>query len=990
MTVEKIKELIRKCESAGSFGFGTKLPEDEKRWYNNCGMFKEIDFGQGKWLYNEYSAKDEEAKLRIFVSRLSEKETDGIGGHYRSGEHCFRLDSDSSNNPNGWRFNGFYWKPQFSILFRYGTKTTFIEYRMTYAVNYKSYFASLVRLEIIHVNEKSVTLAYLGTLNSKVEDIFFAVDERSFDSWCERMGTWYVPEYEKFQKKLEIPEELRKLEAQLGGFEVEKNNISAWWQMYRQVESFRQTGKIPDMCFLGPAGSGKKRMSESLARLFNAKTYIKTPSDLKGAYVGQTQAKVYDCFREIIEDRKWTGKKILLIDEVYSLMSDDFGREAASILIPLLSGDKEEIERGKDENEEVPPPPKINFKNAGISIWIMGYEIPTRQMLQKNLGLYRRLETITLKTPSVDRLMETLKKNLKISLGDGNMEKILNFVSWATSPERASYFSNYAGIEKLCKVLNTIDVSKADFSEKVDAIISEKRHEIEAQYSSALLMSKEDRKGTYVEIPLFKTSCDLSRVEVIGYEGVTDKLNVIGDMIFDKKELKDKGIAVPKGLLFVGPPGVGKSYLARYLAYRIQEQYRSLEDKDHRVGFIPLVATELDSTDKVNKLFETAKQFDDCIIFIDELDAIGMERDNNPYRNSMLRLLTCMDGFDGPTGIFVLAATNAPDSLDPALKRPGRFDRIVEIDVPEVRDREALIRYYLGKTSLRTNLTEDGGDMSLCDMDTPADDDASSCSSQVSAFITFIARQMAGFSAAEIKTVINNAAIEMDKALSHDMESWKKELINQIDTFLIGDKKDDTEHDEIQEFSLNENEGQSATAIHEVGHGLMSVLEYGEKPFAEITVVPRGDCLGYVKRSEDEKKFMTKETLLKDVRIKLAGRAAEEIFYGRDRVSVGAIQDLSQATKIVRNMVCYYGMSESIGPMALISTREGYLSSEVQYICSPEMRLRAEEEILRILQEQYRITLDTLSRDRDRIETMARKVFEAKSMTGEEFMDMAG
>ena len=611
-------------------------------------------------------------------------------------------------------------------------------------------------------------------------------------------------------------------------------------------------------------------------------------------------------------------------------------------------------------------------------------------MLQKNLGLYRLLETITLKTPSVDRLMEKLKHELKISLGEKDMEKILDFVSWATSPERASNFSNYAGIEKLCRVLNTVDTSKPDFPAKIDAILSEKRHEIEAQYSSAVLMSKKDRKGTYVDTPLFKTSCNLSRVDVIGYKKVTDKLNVIADMIFDKKELKDKGIAMPKGLLFQGPPGVGKSHLAKYLSWCIQDKYRSLEDKDHRVGFIPLVATELDSTDKVDKLFETAKQFDDCIIFIDELDAIGMERDNNPYRNSMLRLLTCMDGFDGSTGIFVLAATNAPDSLDLAVKRPGRFDKIVEIDVPEVRDREALIRYYLGKTSLWTNEAECGGDISLRDMDTSADDDISSYASQVSSFISLIARQMAGFSAAEIKTVINNAAIEMDKALSHDMDSWKKELINQIDTFLIGDKKEETEHDETQEFSLNENEGQSATAIHEVGHGLMSVLEYGEKPFAEITVVPRGDCLGYVKRSEDEKKVMTKETLLKDVRIKLAGRAAEEIFYGRDRVSVGATQDLSQATNIVRNMVCYYGMSESIGPMALISAKEGYLGREVQYTCSPEMRLRAEQEILRILQEQYRITLDTLSRQRDRIETLARKVFEVKSMTGEEFMEIAG
>ena len=243
----------------------------------------------------------------------------------------------------------------------------------------------------------------------------------------------------------------------------------------------------------------------------------------------------------------------------------------------------------------------------------------------------------------------------------------------------------------------------------------------------------------------------------------------------------------------------------------------------------------------------------------------------------------------------------------------------------------------------------------------------------------------------EIKTIINNTALklELDNRefgnQQHSLDDWQKELIEQIDTLLIGEKGELTDN---KKFDPQKNEGESATAIHEVGHALVSILEYPEeRPFVEITIMPRGDALGYVKHDSSNNHAQTKEKLLKDVRVSLGGRIAEEIFYGPDNVSAGAISDIKKATLIVQRMVEEYGMSYVVGPMAIVATEHTYLGGHRNYICTDEMRTIAEKEEQRILKEQYQITLKMLQEKKKIIEDMARKVFDEKTMSGDEFTE---
>jgi cell division protease FtsH len=236
--------------------------------------------------------------------------------------------------------------------------------------------------------------------------------------------------------------------------------------------------------------------------------------------------------------------------------------------------------------------------------------------------------------------------------------------------------------------------------------------------------------------------------------------------------------------------------------------------------------------------------------------------------------------------------------------------------------------------------------------------------------------------------IVNNAAIELGQKevinAPATIKQWEDELIEQIDTYLIGEKKPD---DGSKEFDIKENEGASATAIHEVGHALMKITEFGETiPFDEITVVPRGRALGYVKGEGNRERKLTKESLLKEIRYILGGRAAEEVIYGHDNISAGASEDIASATGIARNMVSKYGMSEEIGPFALIASTGNYLGKCDEYICTAEVRAKAEETQMKIVREQYLLTVNKLKERKDVLIALSHKVFDMKTMSGEDFM----
>ena len=1002
--IEAINNL---CGDLDNMGF--KISPSEDIYYYNSVDNKYILLHFKNWHTKEYIDVDYKSTLKVFVCPEAvykngwEKEAlcclsdkNALFNQYvRYDEENDRWYGVFSTYPygTGRRKN---WFPKFNIVFRYGNDSCYVEYRNTFMRHYAR--CSLARNELLFVidgkvvDSKLVSFPLTGrrAVSIGILKEVYRYDQKSFDAWCQKIITEFDlhSHLEWLSKILEIPVPLLELQNELNEtkaarafpIQIEKNNLAMYEKISRLVKSFEvdTDKKIPLLTILGPAGVGKTTIAKILAEKFDAAIELVSPADLKGAYTGQTQAKIYDLFKRIIDETVTSPRSgiVILIDEVYTLLGDEFGREAVSLLLPILSGDRSELTRGKDDEEDKFP--AIDLKKNKITIWFSGYELPTRQMLQKNLGLYRRMEILSLKTPTVDRLMDEFLKQIDDLTTPENEEivikKVRDHVAWATSPERAVYFANYSGIRRLAKEICALSGEDSDFLEQVDSVIAGSKNEIEAQYRAAILMNNDGKKDPTVPVPAFKTLSNISEVKVIGNQNVVEKMHEIVNMFFNKEEYIRQGIEIPKGMLFVGPPGTGKSYMAKHMAWYLQDKYRRTADKDHRVGFIPIVATKLHKAEDVDKLFETAKEFDDCIIFIDEIDAIGKKREENRFEDAMFSLMTNMDGFDSSSGIFILAATNAPEDLDQALMRAGRFDSVIEIAHPDKDDRKELIKYYLSEKKRWKDDYSSGEDGYKAEVESLIDD---------------LARKTPFFSAAQIKTMVNNAAKVIEKSVEPgiekkiDLEEWKSTLMDQIDTISLGEKGEVTD----TTFDLTKNEGASGTAIHEVGHALMEYLEFDQQPFDEITVIPRGKALGYVRNYGRTNHPMTRENLLKDIRISLGGRVAEELVYGKDKVSAGSVADITDASSIAIDMVSKYGMSEAIGPMTLIVDHDKYLGNKAEYICSDAMRVQAENEEQSIIKEQYAITKEKLSNNKDLLIKLAREVFDKKTMTGEDFVE---
>lgn len=752
-------------------------------------------------------------------------------------------------------------------------------------------------------------------------------------------------------------------------------------------KEFLLTGKIPNFAIMGGPGTGKSTLVEEMAKCFvrnenenPRRVVIKSPSNLKGLYVGHTHGKTA---KMIVDAAK--NNEILFFDEAYVVFNDKFGEEAMSVLLPIISGDMKEITYQIEERVEgrtITETEVFNFESEGVlppPIWMAGYELEMRKLLSANKGFYRRMKPLVIPLANASGLYDNLLLQIQsekravdfyTQVMERNKQEVMKYFIWATSVSVVNYFGNFAGVTQFyatCKIRLQVglDVNNPEHSETIRRIIEEKKKEIRRQYKADL---------TDVRNPAFEIQTDIkaSFDSAKGVGRVVNSLKEIVEMLVHRSKYSAKGITVPKGALLVGPPGTGKTLIARAFAGEIQKVCEKNNRENLKVAFIAVAATELNAQSKIECLFAEAEEYDITVIFIDEIDVIGKWREQLGSKEELLiQLMKEMDGFEQRSNLFVLAATNAPEVLDPALVRPGRFDRTIEVSLPGKPEREEIIGYYMKKLELMQDSTI-----------------------ELSSYQGLVERMVVitlGMSPSELKNIINEAAIAYERMLKKssyeeiikfDIVQKFEEIIRElIEEELVGPLKSRKKE---PKFSLEENEGYSSTAIHEVGHALMSIL-LKRRGLEKVTITPRGGAYGYVAHLRSEGKN-TKKSMLNAIKCGLGGRVAEELFYEED-ISTGASQDIRQVTNIARDMLMVYGMSDEIGLVATKVNTYTYLGGQSKITCSDAFQHEIDDAIRKMIKEELKITRNMLAQHKGTIEELARILFEKETMTGEEFME---
>ena len=436
--------------------------------------------------------------------------------------------------------------------------------------------------------------------------------------------------------------------------------------------------------------------------------------------------------------------------------------------------------------------------------------------------------------------------------------------------------------------------------------------------------------------------------DVAGEEEAKDALKEIVDFLHDPKKYSDIGATLPKGALLVGPPGTGKTLLAKAVAGEAHVPFFSISGSEFVEMFVGMGAA------KVRDLFKQANEKAPCIVFIDEIDTIGKKRDgsgmggNDEREQTLNQLLTEMDGFDGRKGVVILAATNRPETLDKALLRPGRFDRRIPVELPDLKGREAILRVH-------------GKDVK---MDESVDFNA-------------IARATVGASGAELANIINEGALRAVR-MGRRVVS-QADLEESVETVIAGYQKKNA--------SVSENE-RRIVAYHEIGHALVAACQSNSAPVHKITIIPRtSGALGYTMQMEDgERLLMSKEEALNKIATLTGGRAAEEFMF--HSITTGASNDIEQATKLARAMVTRYGMSDQFGMVALETVTNQYLGGDTSLACSPETAKAIDDEVIATVKAQYEKAMGILRDHAAKLNELAGCLLEKETITGEEFMEI--
>ena len=444
-----------------------------------------------------------------------------------------------------------------------------------------------------------------------------------------------------------------------------------------------------------------------------------------------------------------------------------------------------------------------------------------------------------------------------------------------------------------------------------------------------------------------KSSEGIKFTDVAGEDEAKENLSEIVDYLHNPNKYRDIGASMPKGVLLVGPPGTGKTLLAKAVAGEANVPFFSMSGSEFVEMFVGMGAS------KVRDLFRQAKEKAPCIVFIDEIDAIGKKRDgqlstNDEREQTLNQLLTEMDGFEDNTGVIILAATNRPDSLDPALTRPGRFDRRVPVELPDLKGREAILRVHAKKIKV-------AGDVDFGK----------------------IARMASGASGAELANIINEAALRAVRAGRHS--ATQADLEESIEVVIAGYQKKN---------AILTDEEKRIVAYHEIGHALVAALQSHSAPVQKITIVPRtSGALGYTMQVDEGNHYlMSKVEIENKIATLTGGRAAEEVAFGS--VTTGASNDIEQATKLARAMITRYGMSEDFDMVALETVTNQYLGGDASLACSTETQNNIDRQVVALVKKQHEKAAQLLLQNRGKLDQLAQYLYEKETITGDEFMAM--
>lgn len=456
---------------------------------------------------------------------------------------------------------------------------------------------------------------------------------------------------------------------------------------------------------------------------------------------------------------------------------------------------------------------------------------------------------------------------------------------------------------------------------------------------NAMMFGKSNAK-VYV-----KSSEGIKFSDVAGEDEAKESLSEIVDYLHNPGKYREIGALMPKGILLVGPPGTGKTMLAKAVAGESNVPFFSMSGSEFVEMFVGMGAS------KVRDLFKQAKEKAPCIVFIDEIDAIGQKRDgrlssNDEREQTLNQLLTEMDGFEENTGVIILAATNRPESLDPALTRPGRFDRRVPVELPDLKGREAILKVHAQKIKIENNVD-----------------------------FSKIARMASGASGAELANIVNEAALRAVRDGRNIVT--ESDLEESIEVVIAGYQKKN---------AILTDDERKVVAYHEVGHALVAAKQTNSAPVQKITIVPRtSGALGYTMQVEDGNHYLVSQQELENKIATLAGgRAAEELVF--HSASTGASNDIEQATKLARAMITRYGMSNDFDMVALETVSNQYLGGDTSLACSAETQSRIDKQVVELVRTQHQKALKILEENRQKLDEIAAYLYEKETITGDEFM----